>query len=88
MWDIVFEVVLEIPEIGARPGDRIVLTPSSPQHTCCLVRDLGDEAHGWAFGGACRLEFTSLPLPRRVASESRSYQDTTAVRLEAAEALR
>ena len=77
----------EIPEIGARPGDRIVLTPSSPQHTCYLVRDLGDAADRWAVGGACRLEFTRPPLPPRVASESGAHLDTAAVRLEAAEAL-
>ncbi len=88
MWDIVFEVVLEIPEIGARSGDRIVLTRSGQQHTCCLVRDLGDGADRWVFGGACKLEFTRPhPLPR-IASESSAHLDTAAVRLEAAEALR
>ena len=60
----VFEVVREIPEIGARAGDRIVLRPSEEEYTCSLVRDLGPIASRcWAFTDSCVLEITDPPLP-------------------------
>jgi len=36
----VFEVFEAIPEIGAAPGDRIVVRPWDPERYCSLVRRL------------------------------------------------
>ena len=65
----VFEVLREIPEIGGRPGDRIVLRPSEEEYTYSLVRDLGPIASDcWAFSDACELEVTRPPMMNGVDS--------------------
>ena len=58
----VFVVEREIPELGAQPGDRIILRPRHSERPCCLVRNIGHAAYRLAFTDACRLEFTKPPM--------------------------
>ena len=59
----VFNILREIPEIGGRAGDKIVLRPSVEGYTYALVRDLGPIASDcWAFTDACELEVTDPPM--------------------------
>lgn len=55
----VFEVLEEIPEIGALPGDRLVVRPHALRPGL-LQRIV---APHWAFDRRCRLMFTRPHLP-------------------------
>lgn len=50
----VFEVLEEIPEIGARPGDMIVVDPRDPWMQQSLVRPLGRAHARWVASDRCR----------------------------------
>lgn len=59
----VFVVDREIPEIGAVPGDRIVMRPGHPTHPYSLVRALTLEGAQSAFRlSHCHLGFTDPPM--------------------------
>ena len=62
----VFVVEREIPEIGARPGDRIVLRPWAPR-PALLQRALGVHETTWAFSDRSQLIFTRPHLPHPLA---------------------
>ena len=58
----VFIVQREIPEIGARAGDRIVIGEAE-QWPVALARKLSREDARWAFdSSACVLEFSVPPM--------------------------
>ena len=62
----VFVVEREIPEIGARPGDRLVIRPGRSAHPYCLIRPLSHAESRWAFrSDHCTFEFSKPPLPPR-----------------------
>lgn len=59
----VFEVFREIPDLGAMPGDRLVLRPQHPARPYNLIRPLTLGEAQWAFRmGYCRLAFTDPPM--------------------------
>ena len=58
-----FVVEREIPEIGARVGDRLVLRPWAPR-ACVLQHDV---VPTWAFAPGLRLIFTRPRLPHLLA---------------------
>ena len=66
----VFEVLEEIPEIGAMVGDRLVIGEREPWPVC-LVRNLGTADARWAFTTRCALLFTDPPS---LAPEYRSFR--------------
>lgn len=59
----VFQIVREIPEIGARVGDRLVLRPHAERPA--IIQRTVDPT--WAFSCCAELAFTHPPLPTDVA---------------------
>lgn len=59
--EAVFTVTHPIPEIGAEPGDRLVVRPDHTTQPYALVRPLSKEGARWALSDRCRLLFTDPP---------------------------
>lgn len=64
---VVFELQEDIPEIGGRPGDRLIMRPTRrPKRPCVLVRDLGGgvEDCKWAMDHRTRFLHAKPPSVR------------------------